>query len=195
MTIQCKGIAHTGAQCGRFIKHGEYCKRHISQAEGTFTHTNESDDDNDSVVSTKEPVVAAVEPVVAAVEAVEPVVAAVEPVVAAVEPVVAAVESTYSGGADDTIHTHNHEVEHNGFIFQMTTTTTSSPEDYSDMPPLEEAENYDDMPPLEELPPLEEKDDPSSPVNPNSVWFYLTLGIAVAAASVSLFGMSFKQEQ
>jgi len=176
MTIQCKGIAHTGAQCGRFIKHGEYCKRHISQAEGTFTHTNESDDDNDSVVSTK------------------------EPVVAAVEPVVAAVETTYSGGANDTIHTHNHEVEHNGFIFQMTTTTTSSPEDYDDMPPLE-SENYDDMPPLEEvknyddMPSLPEKDDPSSPVNPNSVWFYLTLGIAVAAASVSLFSMAFKQEQ
>jgi hypothetical protein len=117
-----------------------------------------------------------------------------------VEPVVAAVEATFSGGADDTIHTHNHEVEHNGFIFQMTT-TTSSPEDYDDMPPLEEAENYDDMPPLEEvenydvMPPLEEKDDPSSPINPNSVWFYLTLSIAVAAASVSLFGMAFKQEQ
>jgi hypothetical protein len=118
-------------------------------------------------------------------------VAAVEPVVAAVEPVVAG----SSGGANDTIHTHNHEVEHNGFIFQMTTTTTSSPEDYDDMPPLEEVENYDDMPLLEEVPPLEEKDDPSSPVNPNSVWFYLTLSVAVAAASVSLFSMAFKQEQ
>jgi hypothetical protein len=113
---------------------------------------------------------------------------------------VAAVDTTYSGGANDTIH--NHEVEHNGFIFQMTTTTTtSSPEDYADMPPLEEVENYDDMPPLEEvensddMPKVEEKDDPSSPVNPNSVWFYLTLGVALAAASVSLFSMSFKQEQ
>jgi hypothetical protein len=123
-------------------------------------------------------------------------VAAVEPVVEAVEPVVAG----SSGGANDTIHTHNHEVEHNGFIFQMTTTTTSSPEDYDDMPPLE-SDNYDDMPPLEEvenyddIPSLPEKDDPSSPVDPNSVWFYLTLSVAVAAASVSLFSMAFKQEQ
>jgi hypothetical protein len=93
MTIQCKGITHTGAQCGRFIKHGEYCKRHISQAGETFTHTNDSDDDTDSVVSTRDSGVAAgavAEPVVAEPVVVEPVAAepvAAEPVV--VEPVVA----------------------------------------------------------------------------------------------------------
>jgi hypothetical protein len=219
MTIQCKGITHTGAQCGRFIKHGEYCKRHISQAGETFTHTNDSDDDTDSVVSTRdsgvvagaavEPVVA--EPLVAEPVATEPVVVA-EPVVAepvVAEPVVAEPVAAEPVAVEPVVAEPVVEDADKSLDDMPALETNVVAPEVAAEPVVENATAIlDDMPALEPIvvdpvsPIVKESIKPSTPVEANEIvndnsyyYFYSSLIIGCSAIGIALLTTLFKRTQ